>query len=62
MALEGLQKILSNGRVELLAEGEKGIVEDFIKDLRTGPISAQVTDIRIEWLIPTYKHKGFQIL
>ncbi len=34
--IRGFAKNLMDGRVELLAEGEKGMVEDFIKDLRSG--------------------------
>ena len=60
--LKGYAKNLYDGRVEVLAEGEKGLVEEFIKDLRHGPISSYVSDIRIEWTVPTYKFEGFQVL
>ena len=58
--LKGFAKNLIDGRVEVVAEGEKGIIEEFIKELRRGPISAQVTDIRIEWEKPTFEFEGFQ--
>jgi len=60
--LKGFVKNLVDGRVEVVAEGEKGLVEEFIKDLRHGPISAHVTDIRIEWDKPTFEFEGFQSL
>ncbi len=59
-AVKGFAKNLVDGRVEVVAEGERGLVEQFIKDLRNGPISAHVTDIRMEWENPTYEFKGFQ--
>lgn len=59
-SLKGFARNLVDGRVEVVAEGERGLVEQFIKDLRNGPITAHVTDIRIEWEKPTYEFKGFQ--
>jgi len=61
-ALKGFAKNLIDGRVEIVAEGERGLIEEFIKDLRRGPMSAHVTDIRIEWTNPTNKFEGFEAL
>ncbi len=58
--LNGFAKNLIDGSVEVVAEGDKGLIEEFIKDLRRGPISAHVSEIRIEWMNPTYKFRGFQ--
>jgi acylphosphatase len=58
--LKGFAKNLIDGSVEVVAEGDRGLIEEFIKDLRRGPISAHVSDIRIEWTTPTYKFQGFQ--
>ncbi len=57
--LKGFAKNLIDGSVEVFAEGEKGMIEEFIKDLKRGPVSAHVTDIRIEWMPPTYKFENF---
>jgi len=57
--LKGFVKNLVDGSVEVVAEGEKGLLEGFIKDLRRGPISADVTDIRIEWEKPTFEFENF---
>lgn len=56
----GFAKNLIDGRVEVVAEGTRGMVEQFIKDLRIGPMSAHVTDMRIDWDTPTFEFKGFQ--
>ena len=58
--ITGFAKNLIDGRVEIIAEGDQRLIEQFIKDLRIGPISAHVTDIRIEWDVPTFEFKGFQ--
>ena len=58
--LKGFAKNLVDGRVEVVAEGERGLLEEFIKDLKQGPISAHVTDVRIEWDKPTFEFQGFQ--
>jgi acylphosphatase len=58
--LKGFAQNLIDGSVEVVAEGDRGLIEEFIKDLRRGPISAHVSDIRIEWTTPTYKFQGFQ--
>lgn len=60
--LKGFVKNLIDGRVEVLAEGEKGLLQEFIRDLRHGPISSHVTDIRLEWTDPTYKFESFYVL
>ncbi len=60
--LKGFAKNLDDGRVEIVAEGEKGLIEDFIAELRRGPISAHVTDIRIEWEKPAFDFEGFNAL
>ncbi len=58
--LKGFAKNLVDGRVEIVAEGERGFLDEFMKDLRRGPISAHVTDIRVEWDKATFEFDGFQ--
>ena len=58
--ISGFAKNLIDGRVEVVAEGSRSMVEQFISDLKVGPMSAHVTDMRIEWDNPTYEFKGFQ--
>ncbi|MFZ1080569.1 MAG: acylphosphatase [Candidatus Kryptoniota bacterium] len=60
--MKGFVKNLFDGRVEVIAEGEKGLIQEFIKELNRGPISAHVTDMRIEWDKPTFEFDGFQSL
>ena len=47
--LTGWAKNLFDERVEIMCEGEKGLILDFIKELRIGPSSASVIGTQIEW-------------
>ncbi len=58
--VSGFAKNLMDGRVEVVVEGSRSMVEQFISDLKVGPMSAHVSDIRIEWDQPTYEFNGFQ--
>lgn len=48
--IHGLARNLPDGRVEVLAFGEPGAVEDFIAWLWIGPASARVTAVLVEEL------------
>ncbi len=39
-----------NGDVEVVAEGKKAALDAFIEELKEGPPSAKVDDVKIEWL------------
>ncbi len=58
--IRGFARNLVDGGVEVVAEGERGLIQEFISELRRGPISAHVTDIRIDWENPTFEFEGFQ--
>ena len=47
--ITGYVKNLPDGRVEVVAEGEEGLVRDFIERLRIGPLSAHVTGVDVQW-------------
>ena len=47
--IKGYVRNLPDGSVEVVAEGEKGMVKDFVDRLRIGPLSAHVTGIDVKW-------------
>jgi acylphosphatase len=47
--LTGYVKNLYNGDVEVRIEGHKAMILDFARDLKVGPRSGHVTDIKIDW-------------
>jgi acylphosphatase len=60
--LGGYVKNLVNGDVEVVAEGEHDELTALLGDLRVGPSSAMVRDVRVEWLSAIGKIEGFQVL
>jgi acylphosphatase len=50
-----------DGSVEIDAEGDRSLLEDLLKEVRVGPRSAQVNDVRIEWGDPVHRSTHFEI-
>ncbi|MBM2846237.1 MAG: acyP [Bacteroidetes bacterium] len=61
LGLRGYAKNLYNGNVEIEVAGERSLVEELIKEVKIGPRSAQVTNLKIEWLQPTDQYTHFEI-
>lgn len=49
LGLTGWVRNLYDGRVEVLAEGERPTLERLLDELRLGPRMARVDDVDIEW-------------
>jgi acylphosphatase len=52
LGVNGWAKNCPDGSVEIHAEGEKEILEQFINWCRKGPPAAQVATLDIEWVSP----------
>lgn len=52
LQLRGYVKNLAEGNVHVEAEGDRGLVEELIKQARIGPRASHVTDVKVEWLDP----------
>ncbi len=59
LGLSGYAENLSDGRVEVVAEGEKANLEHLIHHLRQGPRGARVDQVDVQWSEATGL-KGFQ--
>lgn len=46
--IKGYAKNLIDGSVEVLASGDKNMVNDFVRDLKTGPSNALVKSVYVE--------------
>ncbi len=60
-ALKGFVKNLPDGRVEVLAQGERAVLEAFLLLLRRGPLFAQVDGVEVSWRTPQDAYEGFGI-
>lgn len=48
LGLTGWVRNLTDGRVEILAEGEPGMIDDLVAWSRRGPVMAKVTDVCLD--------------
>ena len=59
--VKGYVKNLPGGNVEVVAEGDKEMVESFIEKLKRGPYSATVSDVKVEWSTYDGSYTDFRI-
>ena len=59
--LIGYVKNIFSGEVEIEIEGDRSLIEEFIKEVKVGPRSANVKDLKIEWLNSTKSYRSFEI-
>lgn len=50
-----------DGTVEVVAEGEKRALDEFLKVLRRGPRAAMVQDVQTDWDEATGEFTSFQV-
>ena len=55
LGLRGLVRNLDNGDVEIEAEGDKQILQEFLNALRSGDMAGYIDDIQSDW--PPYQDK-----
>ncbi len=59
--LTGYVRNLLTGEVEVVAEGDRALLESFLADLRRGPRSARVTDVLVSWETARGEFEGFGV-
>lgn len=59
--LKGYIRNLYNDDVEIEVEGNKGLVLDFIKEVKVGPPSAHITAVNVEWREYKGRFENFDI-
>ena len=50
-----------NGTVELVAEGRKRNVEQFLQMIRRGPFQGTTKDVAVDWITPTGEFNSFRV-
>jgi acylphosphatase len=61
LGLAGWVRNLYTSEVELEVEGDRSLIEELIKELKVGPRSAHVKDLKIEWQDFRSRYQGFEI-
>jgi len=59
--LFGSVKNKTNGNVEIVAEGERSLIEELIHNVKIGPPNAHVVNVSIEWNKWTGTFQSFEI-
>lgn len=59
--VKGYVKNLYSGDVEIVAVGERGMIESLITDVKIGPRSALVKDVKAKWLDKIDNYPFFEI-
>lgn len=61
LGLVGFVRNLSDTRVEVVCEGDRGLIEEFIKQLNIGPPTSDVRDLKITYQVYKGEFNGFDI-
>ncbi|HXG04705.1 MAG TPA: acylphosphatase [Candidatus Binatia bacterium] len=61
LGLHGYVMNLEDGRVRILAEGARELIEELTRQLRSGPPAARVERVEVRWLPATGRFTGFDI-
>ena len=48
LGLAGYARNLPTGQVEIIASGDKGLIDELVKSARVGPSHASVSDVQLE--------------
>ena len=59
--LTGHVENLDSGQVAVDAEGNRGVLEEFLSDLKKGPVGSRVTQVQVEWSRATGRSQDFTI-
>ena len=57
----GFVRNLSDGRVEVIAEGEEARLEDFLKAIRESSLADYIRNVEAEWTAADGSFKGFGV-
>lgn len=57
----GYVQNLGNGDVEVVAEGDRSLLDDFLADLKKGPVGARVRDVVVNWEGPRGEFRDFSV-
>ncbi len=59
--LTGHVENLDSGEVAVDVEGNRGGLEEFLSDLKKGPVGSRVTQVQVEWSRPLGRYQDFTI-
>jgi acylphosphatase len=61
LGLVGTVRNARDGTVEVVAEGQRAVLEELLAFLRVGPLAAVVTRVDARWVAPTNAFDRFEV-
>jgi acylphosphatase len=61
LGLHGMVRNLPNGEVEVIADGDRAVLERLVERARLGPAHAAVTDLHADWGEGPPRYSAFRI-
>ena len=61
LGLKGFVRNRYGGDVEIVAEGNLGMLDQLIEELKVGPISSDVRNVKVERIEPIGTYDGFDV-
>ncbi|MCD6094044.1 MAG: acylphosphatase [Candidatus Omnitrophica bacterium] len=61
LGLKGRVKNLRDGRVEVVAEGERDLLEDFMQQIQKSFLGRYIRDVEVAWEEPRGEFESFEI-
>ncbi len=61
IGIRGYVRNLYSGEVEVVAQADEGLLDEFMKELRAGPLSAHVKDVCLQWRDRDEMYNSFDI-
>lgn len=62
LGLVGQVRNLSDGTVEVFAQGDRDLLKDFVEYLHEGSLRAQVTSVAVDWRTSNQGYDDFVII
>jgi len=62
LGIFGTVRNLSDGTVEITAQGDRPALLTYIEELKKGPMLAKVERVEVEWRKPEKEINGFEII
>ena len=61
LGLKGFVRNRYSGEVELDVEGDRSLIEEFIKQLKVGPRASRVSDLKVTWKEKEKNYEHFEV-
>ena len=61
LGVVGWVRNLPDGRVQVVAEGDRCLLESIIEELKVGPRMAHISNVAVKWSEATGKYRSFEV-